>query len=301
MFNMKWIKNIIIVIVANGLLAFGAAFFLVPMNIVNGGMSGVSLLLLSWFQWPVELTNALLSWFFFILGFILLGKSFSAKTLVSTILYPIFFFIFLRFIGSEWIGLEMDNETHRLLASLFGGSFVGVGIGMSFLAGGSTGGFDVVMLAGQKYAEWKPSLSSFVIDAVIIFLGMITFGVLTGLYGILSTVATSIMMELVFTGLSRIYTVTVISKEHQKINQFIIEKLERGSTLYPAKGGYSQQPLEVIQVAIQRQEYFLLKQMISQVDPNAFVMIAQARSIHGLGFDPLVTPILKRKKRVRHG
>jgi uncharacterized membrane-anchored protein YitT (DUF2179 family) len=174
---------------------------------------------------------------------------------------------------------------------------VGLGIGMSFLVGGSTGGFDVIMLIGQRYFDWKASVSSFVIDAVIIAIGMFTFGIITGLYGVISTVLTSVMIELVFAGLSRVYLVTVVSSQHQLINQFIIEKLSRGSTIYQAKGGYLQQPQTVIQVAIQRQEYFLLKQMIAQTDPSAFVMITQARSILGLGFDPLALPLPTFKKK----
>jgi uncharacterized membrane-anchored protein YitT (DUF2179 family) len=140
-------------------------------------------------------------------------------------------------------------------------------------------------------------VSSFIIDAVIIAIGMFTFGIISGLYGIISTVLTSVMIELVFAGLSKVYLVTIVSSQHQQINQFIIDKLSRGSTIYQAKGGYLQQSQQVIQVAIQRQEYFLLKQMIAQTDPSAFVMITQARSILGLGFDPLSVPLPTFKKK----
>ncbi len=296
--NKKWV-NVFIIVIANLLLAIASAFFLVPLNIVNGGMNGLALIFDFWFGWPVELTTAILAWSLFLVGLIFIGKTFSAQTFLATILYPLFFFLLLRYVGPNWIGFDADQETHRLLAAIFGGSLVGIGIGMSFLAGGSTGGFDVVMLLGQRFFEWKASITSFAIDVVIIVLGMFTFSIVSGLYGVISTVVTSVMIELVFVGLSKVYLVTIISKEHHVINQFIIEKLERGSTLYPAKGGYSQQPIQVIQVAIQRQEYYALKQFIGQKDPSAFVMISQARSILGLGFDPLSTPLPSFKKKAK--
>jgi uncharacterized membrane-anchored protein YitT (DUF2179 family) len=294
--NKRWM-NVLVIMAANFLLAFASAFFLIPMNIVNGGMTGLSLIFFSWFAIPVDITTAILAWSFFFVGLIILGKKFSAQTFLATILYPIFLFLLIRFVGQDWIGLSIEEETHRLLASVFGGSLVGLGIGMSFLVGGSTGGFDVVMLIGQRYFDWKASVSSFVIDAVIIAIGMFTFGIITGLYGVIATVLTSVMIELVFVGLSKVYLVTIVSSQHQLINQFIIDKLSRGSTIYQAKGGYLQQPQNVIQVAIQRQEYFLLKQMIAEKDPSAFVMITQARAILGLGFDPLSATLPTFKKK----
>jgi uncharacterized membrane-anchored protein YitT (DUF2179 family) len=294
--NKRWM-NVLVIMAANFLLAFASAFFLIPMNIVNGGMTGLSLIFFSWFAIPVDITTAILAWYFFFVLLIILGKKFSAQTFLATILYPIFLFLLIRFVGQDWIGLSIEEETHRLLASVFGGSLVGLGIGMSFLVGGSTGGFDVVMLIGQRYFDWKASVSSFVIDAVIIAIGMFTFGIITGLYGVIATVLTSVMIELVFVGLSKVYLVTIVSSQHALINQFIIDKLSRGSTIYQAKGGYLQQPQNVIQVAIQRQEYFLLKQMIAEKDPSAFVMITQARAILGLGFDPLSANLPTFKKK----
>jgi uncharacterized membrane-anchored protein YitT (DUF2179 family) len=294
--NKRWM-NVLVIMAANFLLAFASAFFLIPMNIVNGGMTGLSLIFFSWFAIPVDITTAILAWSFFFVGLIILGKKFSAQTFLATILYPIFLFLLIRFVGQDSIGLSIEEETHRLLASVFGGSLVGLGIGMSFLVGGSTGGFDVVMLIGQRYFDWKASVSSFVIDAVIIAIGMFTFGIITGLYGVIATVLTSVMIELVFVGLSKVYLVTIVSSQHALINQFIIDKLSRGSTIYQAKGGYLQQPQNVIQVAIQRQEYFLLKQMIAEKDPSAFVMITQARAILGLGFDPLSATLPTFKKK----
>lgn len=290
-------RNTMMIVIANALLAFASALFFVPMNIVNGGMNGLSLVFLSWFNMPVDVTTAILAWSLFLVGLVFLGKTFTAQTFLSTLLYPIFFFILVRYVDPNWIGFSPEEETHRLLASIFGGGLVGLGMGLSFLAGGSTGGFDIVIMLGQKFYEWKASVTSLVIDVIIIGLGMFTFGIVVGLYGVIATIVNSIMIEIVFVGLSRVYLVTIVSSKPKDINQFIIEKLERGSTIYMAKGGFKQQPLEVIQVAIQRREYFLLKQKIADVDPSAFVMINQARAVLGLGFNPLTVSIPSLKKK----
>lgn len=289
---------LLMIIFSNVLMAIAAAFFLIPLQIVNGGMNGIAIVLKAWLNLEIDVTTAILAWGFFLMGLVLLGKTFTIRTLLATIVYPMVLFLFLRLLGPNLLGFDPLDSTHILLASLFGGGLVGIGIAMSFLAGGSTGGFDVVMLAGKKFFDWKPSIVSLIIDVIIIGLGMVTFGVIAGLYGILSTVVTSVMIELIFVGFSRVYLATIISSKPQEINQFILDKLERGSTIYPAQGGYSQQPLQVIQVAIARHEYFNLKQFIHLTDPKAFVMVTQARAIHGLGFDPLqATPILPTDKK----
>jgi uncharacterized membrane-anchored protein YitT (DUF2179 family) len=287
------ISNILLIITGNIILAAASAFFLVPLQIVNGGMNGIALIFEASFGWEIDITTAILSCLFFALGFVLLGKQFTFKTILATITYPLFIFLFLRLIGPQAIGFDVLNDTHRLLASIFGGALIGFGIGLTFLAGGSTGGFDVLLLALKKYFDIKPSFSSLVFDAIIIAGGMFTFGVISGFYGILSTIVTSLMIELIFLGFSQTYFVTIISKKYETINQFILDRLERGSTIIPARGGFSDQPINLIQVGINRSEYFLLKQYISELDPQAFVVFAHVRSINGLGFDPF--PIDPRK------
>jgi uncharacterized membrane-anchored protein YitT (DUF2179 family) len=291
---LPWLKSFSLIFLGNVMLAFASAFFLVPMEIVNGGMNGVALILFATHQWPIDITTLIMAWSFFVGGFFLLGKEFSFKTISATIVYPLFLFIFLRFFPPNIFDFILENDTHRLLAALFGGALVGLGVALSFLAGGSTGGFDVVILSLKKFLEIKVSISSLMIDAVIILMGMTTFSLLLGLYGIISIVVSALMIELVFVGFSKTYFVTIISKESNKINAFILETLERGSTLIPAKGGYSEKAFELIQVAINRSEYFTLKQFIASIDPKAFVVFSQVRSINGLGFDPF--PLKKMKK-----
>jgi uncharacterized membrane-anchored protein YitT (DUF2179 family) len=292
------IRSFILLVFANILLALGTTFFLAPLNIVNGGLSGVAIILKALWQWDLDFTTAVFAWVLFIIGFFTLGNSFSFKTFIATITYPFFVFIFLRFLGVDLLGFELDNDVHRLLASLFGGSLVGLGVALAFLAGGSTGGVDVIILLLKKWFDVSASQSAFVLDVIIIGFGMLVFGLINGLYGVLSTVMSPIVIELVFVGGSKMYWVTIISKQAKTIQTFIHESLERGSTIVHAVGGYSQLPFEMIQVAIQRQDYYALKDYISRIDPKAFVIFSQARAIHGEGFDPFpASPIRQQRKR----
>jgi uncharacterized membrane-anchored protein YitT (DUF2179 family) len=293
------IKNMTMMVIGNILFAFGTAFFLVPMKIVNGGMSGMSIIFQELFATPVVVTTTILAWGFFLLGLLLLGKKFTLSTLLATIVYPLALFIFIEFIGVELIGFTLDNDSHKLLASFFGGAFVGVGVALTFLAGGSTGGFDVMTISLHKFFEIKASVTSFIIDALIITVSIFVFNPINALYGIISIIASSLMIELVFVGLSQTYFVTIISEKYDQINQYIIRELERGSTLVAVKGGYSDKAYQMIQVAISRAEYFELKEVVANVDAQAFVVFSQVRSINGLGFNPFpisTKSLLKGKK-----
>lgn len=283
----KFLIPIIQLLFANAILAVGTVFFLVPMRVVNGGLGGIALVINEAFGLPIDLTTAILAWFLFFLGFLTLGKSFALKTLLATMMYPLFVFLFLRFIGQDIIGFELDEPIHRLLAAIFGGAFVGLGVATAFLAGGSTGGVDVIILLTKKLFDIKTSITSFFVDVVVIVLGMVVFGLLIGLYGIISTVISSLVIELVFVGFSRSYQLDIISKEWQKINDHILYQVKRGSTLVPIRGGFTFEEKYQIQVIIPRAEYFALKQAIAAIDKEAFVVIHQVRTVFGEGFDQL--------------
>lgn len=302
MVHKKWVVAFVQLLLANLLLAVGATFFLAPLNIVNGGLSGLAIIFKALLNWDLDFTTALFAWLLFLLGWITMGRSFSMKTLFATITYPLFVTLFIRFIGIDALSFDMDNDVHRLLGSLFGGAFVGLGVSLAFLAGGSTGGVDVLILLSKRWFDWNTSMMSFLIDVIIIGAGILVFGFYNGLFGILSTVVSSMVIELVFVGGSKMYWVTIISLQTEPILHYIHQTLSRGSTLVSATGGYTKKPYNVIQVAIDRQDYFQLKQAVSELDPKAFVIFTQARSIHGEGFDPFPhNPIRKLTRGKKHG
>jgi uncharacterized membrane-anchored protein YitT (DUF2179 family) len=225
-------------------------------------------------------------WGLLILGYFLLGKRFTINTILASVVYPLAVFIFLRFFPDNVIGFNPEEETHKLLASLFGGALAGIGVGMTFLVGGSTGGVDVIILSMKKYFDIKSSIGALIIDGAVIILGMVFVGVLSGLYGIIAAIASAALIEFLFIGSSSTYQATIISKKHEAINEFILKKMERGSTLIKATGSYTKTEMQMIQVAFDRKDFARLRNKIAEIDPKAFAIFTKIQSINGEGFSP---------------
>jgi len=268
------------------IIAISTGMFLVPGNIINGGMSGIAIILKAVWNIPVDVTVAVLSVVLFIVGLLFLGWKFSLNTLIATLVYPIALTIVMRVLPANPIGFDLTNETHLLLAGIFGGALLGLGVAITFLAGGSTGGVDILYFIMKKYFDVKQSITAFLIDAVIIVGGMFAIGIITGLYGVISTFVSSMVIEFVFIGLSSSFLATIISTKWREINQFIQDDMERGSTIIPVRGGYVGTEYQMIQVAFDRKELNQLKEFIATIDPKAFAIFTNVKSINGYGFEP---------------
>lgn len=281
----KQIRMVLTIVTGSILMAISSIFFMAPMHIVSGGSTGVAIALNNLFQIPIDLTIAVMVWGLFILGYFLLGKRFTINTAIATVVYPIAVYILLRFVPLNPIGFDVANDTHKLLASIFGGAIGGIGVAITFLVGGSTGGVDVIILSLKKYFGIKTSLSALMVDAAIIAFGMVTIGVITGLYGIITAVVSSALIEFVLIGFSSLYQATIISKKSKDINRWILTKMERGSTLIKVVGGYTSEEYQMIQVAFDRKDLVRLRNKIREIDPKAFAIFTNIKSITGEGFD----------------
>ncbi len=282
----KKIRTWFVIIFGSILMAFSSVFFLVPLNIVSGGTAGVAIILLGLFDIPIDVTVFVMVWGLLLLGYFLLGKRFTINTLLASVVYPVAVFVFLRFFPSDLIGFSVLEETHKLLAALFGGALAGIGVGMTFLVGGSTGGVDVIILSLKKYFDIKNSVGALLVDGVIIFLGIIFVGVLNGLYGIIAVVASAALIEFIFLGFSSSYQATIVSKKSKEINDYILNKMNRGSTLIKVTGSFTKNDMDMIQVAFERKELARLRNQIAEIDPKAFAIFTKIQSINGEGFSP---------------
>ena len=281
---MQQLKRIGFVILGSFILGIGCGLFLIPYNVVSGGVTGITIILHHIFNWDAEIVTTIITIAFFILGFILLGGQFAVKTIISTIVYP----------ASVWLGtilwennlfnLGEINDMNVLLAALFGGIFVGVGVGLTFVGGGSTGGVDVIALSLQKFTKIKTSIATFTVDGVIILVGFIFTGKFNMvLLGIMSAFVTSLMVDRLFDA-DRNVVVNIISKKYNEINEYVIKQLDRGSTIIAGVGGYSKEEVTILQVVLNIREYYILQGVISKIDPNAFVSVSKTFSVRGEGF-----------------
>ncbi len=290
-------KNIGFVVLGTLVLAFGVAVFLVPFDLVTGGVSGIAIILhkIIPFELEIDWIIVILSWSFFFLGFLILGKGFSLKTLLSTVVYtsalPVFFkladaSVFDGFFALNGPRYEAYAESAMLLASLFGGVCVGVGCALTFLGGGSTGGVDVLAFTLCKiFKKLKNSVAMFLIDGGTVVLGMFILGdfVLT-LLGIISAFIGAVMVDKVFLGGKAAFVAHIISSHYESINEAIIRDMDRTTTIMNVTGGYSKTGKTLLMVSFNMSEYAKLMDIVHKVDKKAFMTIHRAHEISGEGW-----------------
>lgn len=296
------IKNFMLVIAGTFVLALATELFIIPANLNTGGVSGIAMC----FQYAgltngffsTEVIITIVTWVLFIIGLIFLGWNFSLQTLVSTIFYPIFIF-FLEWLVGEFDWLLITNSVSlvgreavaQLMCSIFGGAFVGAGIAITFLGGGSTGGVDVITFILCKYIKkLKSSVSIFAIDASIIILGVIinpNHDLALALLGVLSAFVAAMMIDKLFIGSSKSFVAYIVTDKYLEITDDIINHMDRTTSILDIEGGYSKTMKKMVMVSFTLRQYSQLMGIVTNNDRKAFVTIHQAHEINGEGFTPL--------------
>lgn len=280
------IKHFLTIILGNALLAAGYGLFMIPHNIVAGGLGGIAVLVKEYID-PIFFIT-IFTWGFFVVGLIFLGKKFALKTLVSSIVYPIFLQIFTSW---TWFFEQTPNVTlagnalsvNTFLYAIIGAVLSGVGIGLVFRSGGSTGGVDIPGFIAQKYIKVPSEKIVFLSDIIIIAFA-IQADLVNGLLGILVAILILLVINRYTVGGKDIVIAHIISSKYQEINDYIINELSRGSTIIPAIGGYQSSEKMMIEAAIGSREFSYLSDYIKSIDPDAFVILLSAREVYGIGF-----------------
>lgn len=271
------ITNWLLLFLGNFILVLGVVTFILPNNVLSGGVAGVAVALSPLVQIePKVLINIILV-VTFILGFIFLGKEFALKTVMSTILYPIYMSILSNFN----IALDVDP----LMASLFGGLVTGVGLGITFRTGASTGGMDIPPLILQKVTGVKLAVWMVIIDAITVMLGAKSYGVNAVLTGLISVFAATLAVDkMQLLGGAQAKQVLIITKNQPEVLQYIHANLDRGSTLIPATGGYTGEDRQIIMTVLEREQYVQLETAVKEQDEDAFLIVSDVTEVHGKGF-----------------
>ncbi len=289
------LKNFLLVIAGTLVLAFGTAVFILPFDLVTGGVSGIAILLekLLPFEFiTLDLLVTIVTWTLFFMGLLFLGKAFAMKTLVSTVIYPIGVSLFMKLTEPDFMEGFFSllnspyHETSLILATVLGGVCVGAGCAITFIGGGSTGGVDIISLTICKiFKRLKSSVVIFIVDALIIGFGMFVIGdfVIT-LLGILSAFVAAIMVDKVFIGNTKSFIAQIITDKYEEINEAIIEKLDRTSTIVEVTGGFTGEKKKMLIVSFTMNQYAEILNTINKIDKTAFVTIHQAHEINGEGW-----------------
>lgn len=269
--------NFISIVVGNLLLAVSTEFLIIPNNIVTGGVAGLAIGLAPLLPINANLLVTLIIVICFILGYIFLGQKFALKTLLSSILYP----VFINILSLVDINLTLDP----LIASIYGGLLSGVGIGIVFRIGASTGGMDIPPLILSKYTRLKTHSWILIVDAFTVMLGMSTVGVNNALIGMISVWGMSYAINVVQTfGGQQAKQVFIITTHTSEVLTMIFERIDRGATIINGQGGYTMESRQVIMTVLMNEQYSRLEKMVKSIDPNAFLIVSDVTEVHGNGF-----------------
>ena len=288
-------KNISLIVLGTLFLAFGTAVFILPMNIVSGGMSGAAIIIKQFIPYEfitIDVIVFALTWILFFIGLFILGRAFALKTLLSSIIYPFAISLFLKLTDPNVLGgfFYLAGNEHADLALILcasvGGVFVGLGCALTFIGGGSTGGMDILSFTICKlFKRLKSSAVIFAIDAIIVVLGMFALkNLILSLLGVLSAFIAAVMVDKVFLGGRAAFMAQIITDRYEEINSDIIEKLERTTTIVEARGGYSNADKKMLMVSFDMSQYAQLLSIVGKHDPGAFVIVHRVHEINGEGW-----------------
>ncbi len=281
----------LLIIIGSFSLAFGTVIFYTKLDIVAGGLSGIAIIIQYFF--PEYHLLDIVVWgltaIFWLIGRIFLSREFAYKTLAASIIYPLFLTLLYRIPAFNALADKVANEgdtASLILCSLFGGAFTGLGVALCFLGGGSSGGVDVFSYMGQKYLHIKASICSFIIDGIIIILGMtiIPDNFVKGLCGMLSAFFCALVIDLVYNNMLTSYQADIISNQHEQISRFAQDELGRGATIIAAKGGYKGDERPILRIVIPKMQYEKLRDYVASIDPHAFMTLTRTNDVFGEGF-----------------
>lgn len=276
----KKIRDYMMITFGIMLVAAGVYFFLMPNNLATGGVNGLGIIISSYTGLPVGALMMIMNIILFIIAFIVIGPNFGMKTIYAS----------LGLSGIIWI-LEKVYPISQPLAGddlmlqlIFGILISGAGMGIVFNQNASTGGTDVIAKIINKFFHINIGKAVLMSDFLITLLAGVTFGIRLGLYALLGVVINSFVIDTVIEGVNVCKNVVIISSKGDMIKGFIINELERGATVYYAKGAYSGREKEVITSVVSRKEFIRLRDYIKDIDDGAFITVNNVHEAFGEGF-----------------
>jgi uncharacterized membrane-anchored protein YitT (DUF2179 family) len=262
------------------LLSLGFYFFLLPLSLVIGGVMGVAVLVQDVIS--VSLFMYVVNIILLIIGALVLGKVFFYKTVYATLLSPTIIWVLELTIDKNFFMQHMI-ESPLLVASVFGGLFVGVGLGIVLRNNATTGGIDVIQRIMNKYLNIPFSTAIYLTDGAIIFTAMI-INFQLGLYALGAMLMSGLIVDrLAIEGKSG-YTVFIVTDHCEMMKVQIYKKLERGITKIKVVGGYSNLDKDMMICTVDRQQLYHFKKIIKETDPTAFTFVTKTKEALGQGF-----------------
>lgn len=294
-------------IITFGLLLYtlGWIVFLIPNNMVGGGVTGISAILLYAFNIPVSASFFVINLVLLLIALKVLGKAFGMKTVYAIIIASIFYEVVPPLIPDVFIQ-EIAISNGKLLCAIFGGVCAGLGIGISFSQGGSTGGTDIVALMIVKYRNISAGRVILLLDIFIIASSLLlppdeildANGVVVGveswgerfatiLYGYILIGACSYSVDMFISGTKQSLQIFIFSKRYAELADAITSTTGRGVTLIEGQGWYTKQQSKIVMVIMRKDDMSSLYRMVREIDKDAFLSVASVSGVYGKGFDQI--------------
>jgi uncharacterized membrane-anchored protein YitT (DUF2179 family) len=286
-FSKKWLIDYTLIVVGSFILAAGFVLFITPYKIVPGGVYGISIVLHYVLGTPVGLMALAFDIPLTIIGIKILGPRFGIKTVVGFVLTA-FFNDGLTYL----YGYEPLVHGDALLSSIFGGLFLGAGLGLIFKSKATSGGSDIIAMIISKYTGMQVGQMMIMVDSVIVLLGLIVFkDWKIPLYSLIVIFITGKVLDTILEGLNYDKVLFIISDKFEEISDKIIHDLNRGGTFIAGKGMYNQKDKQIIFTVVNRREVAVLQEYIHRIDTHAFVTVLNSNEILGEGFKSLETKL----------
>lgn len=265
-------------------VAIGLYFFWAPSELAAGGVSGLAIVVKALLPTvPIGIIIFILDMSMFAIGFLILGKSFGARSLLCSLSISVIMTL-METIWPNWKPISEDS----LILLVFGALFIAVGQAMVFNIDASSGGTDIIAKIITKYTTFHIGTALMIADMIVVLLATSIFGLEKGLYAALGVLITTNLIDYVISGLNIQKYVVIIPSSSDKvdlINQYILEHLERGATIYCAEGAYSKEVKRVITTVIDRKEFIELRKQVLKIDSLAFMTVQNLHEVIGEGFE----------------
>ena len=268
-------KETFIVTLGCMIMAFNINYFFLGNKLAQGGVGGLSLIL-------HYLSHIDISYIYFglnvpliIAAYIFLGKEFVVKTLYATVVLTISLKIFGNF---------REPLDEILMASILGGALNGIGIGIVFYAGGSTGGTDIIAKIINKYYGIALGKVLLAMDFIILSLVAFIFGKIIFMYTLISLVVTAKIVDLIQEGIYSAKGITIITNKTEELKNRIMQDVERGLTIINAQGAYTQRDVSMLYCVVGKYQLIKVKNIVKEVDPEAFMIVSHVHEVIGKGF-----------------
>lgn len=282
------IKTYSLLVVGCFIFTVGAVLLVEPYGFAPGGTYGLAMVAHHLWGWRTEVTALCMDVPLLIIGIAVIGRKFGIKTLICTLLLPLFMWILHSTYGFSSLiepGIsDMHLFEHQLLAAIFGGILYGVGLGMVFKSNATSGGSDIISMIVNKYCHISLGTAVIIVDGIITLTTIVAFGDWKlPMYSWIIIFIESKIIDAIIEG-QAVKMVMIVSNKVEAIKPVILSELERGATIIPATGMYEGAKKNIIYTTVTRREMRTLIQRVAEIDSEAFINIIDSSETIGNGF-----------------